>query len=105
MYWIEQFRQLNKPEAMVLTQHSRKRFAERGISIDDIVFVFKTGEIIEQYPDDTPFPSCLILGYSGERALHVVASIEDDLVYLITAYAPSPEKWESDWKTRREEAK
>jgi len=105
MYSIEQFQRLNRPEAMVLTQHSRKRFAERGISIDDIGYVFKTSEIIEQYPDDTPFPSCLKLGYSGERALHVVASIDDDLVYIITAYAPSPLKWEADWKTRKEEVK
>ena len=70
-----------------------------------IGYVFRTGEIIAQYPDDTPFPSCLILGYSGERALHVVASIDEELVYIITAYAPSPAKWEADWKTRKEETK
>ena len=105
MYSIEQFQKLDKPERIVLTQHSRKRFAERGISIDDIVFTLRTGKIIEQYPDDTPFPSCLILGFSGERALHVVASIDEGMVYIITAYAPSPEKWEADFKTRREEAK
>ena len=46
MYSIEQFQRLNKPESMVLTQHSRKRFAEQGISIDDIGYVFRTGEII-----------------------------------------------------------
>ena len=103
MYSIEHFQRLNKPDTMVLTQHSRKRFAERGISIDDIVFVFKTGEIIEQYPDDTPFPSCLILGYSGERALHIVASIDEALIYIITAYAPDPEKWTADLKTRKDE--
>ncbi|MBQ9210385.1 MAG: DUF4258 domain-containing protein [Clostridia bacterium] len=103
MYSIEHFQQLNKPESMILTQHSRKRFSERGISIEDIQYVFKTGEIIEQYPEDWPIPSCLILGYSGERVLHVVASIDDEMIYLITAYAPSPEKWDSDWKTRKEE--
>lgn len=105
MYSIEQFQRLNKLESMVITQHSRKRFAERGIGIDDIGFVFRTGEIIEQYPDDTPFPSCLILGYSGERVLHVVASIDEALVYIITAYAPSPEKWQADMKTRKESTK
>ena len=47
----------------------------------------------------------MILGNSGERALHVVASIDEELVYIITAYAPSPEKWEADWKKRKEEAK
>ena len=105
MYSIEQFRQLNNAESKVLTQHSRKRFAERGIHIEDILFAFRAGQIIEQYPDDKPFPSCLILGYSGERALHAVASIDEDLIYIITAYAPSPEKWESDWKTRKEATK
>ena len=105
MYFIEQFQRLNRPESIVLTQHSHKRFAERGISIDDIGYVFRTGEIIEPYPDDTPFPSCLILGYSGERALHVVASIDEELVYIITAYAPNPEKWEADRKSRKEETK
>lgn len=105
MYSIEQFQQLNSPESMVLTQHSRKRFAERGISIEDIQFVFKTGEIIERYPGDTPFPGCLIKGHSGERVLHVVASIDEELIYIITAYTPSSVKWEADWKTRKEEAK
>ena len=100
---IEQFQRLNRLETMVFTQHSRKRFSERGIHSEDIQFIFRTGEIIEQYPDDTPFSSCLILGYSGERALHVVASIDEGLIYVITAYEPSPEKWEADWKTRKEE--
>lgn len=102
MYSIEQFQCLNRLETLVITQHSRKRFAERGISIDDIQHVFRSGEIIEQYPDDTPFPSCLIMGYSGERVLHVVASIDAGFIYIITAYAPNPEKWESNWKTRKE---
>ena len=105
MYSIEQFQQLNRLETMVFTQHSRKRFAERGISTDDILFVFRTGLIIEQYPEDTPFPSCLILGYSGERALHIVASIDEGLIYIITAYAPNPDKWESDWRTRKGDKK
>lgn len=104
MYVIEQFQRLNKPEFYVLTQHSRKRFAERGISIDDIRYVFNSGEVIKQYPEDTPFPSCLIMGYSGERVLHVVASIDEGLIYIITAYAPSPDKWEADWRTRKEGA-
>ncbi|MBE5806832.1 MAG: DUF4258 domain-containing protein [Clostridiales bacterium] len=102
MYSIEQFRLLNKPESLVLTQHSRKRFAERGISIEDIHYVIMTGEIIEHYTDDKPFPSCLIMGYSGERMLHIVTSIDDELIYIITAYAPNPQKWEADGKTRKE---
>ena len=47
LYTIEQFKNLNKLESMVMTQHSRKRFAERGISIDDVMNTILTGEIIE----------------------------------------------------------
>ena len=103
LYLIEQFRELNKPENMVLTQHSRMRFSERGIKIQDISNAIETGEIIENYPEDYPFPSCPILGKSGETILHIVASINDDLIYLITAYIPDPNKWEDDSKTRKEQ--
>lgn len=103
MYLIEQFKKLNTPDKMVLTQHSRKRFSERGIKIQDIVNTIENGEIIEDYPEDYPFPSCLILGKSVEKIIHVVASIGDGMIYLITAYIPDPDKWEADWKTRKEE--
>lgn len=103
MYLIEQFKELNKPEKMVLTLHSRKRFSERGIKIRDIVNTINDGEIIEDYPEDYPFPSCLILGKSDNKIIHIVASINDGMIYLITAYIPDPDKWEVDWKTRKEE--
>ena len=100
---IDDFRALNRPECMVMTQHSRKRFAERGIKLEDIMDAFRSGDIIEEYPDDKPFPSCLILGYAGERIIHVCASIDSGMIYLITAYSPDPAKWEADWKTRKED--
>lgn len=62
-----------------------------------------SGEIIEQYPDDFPFPSCLIFGYSiDEKVLHVVASDEGTASRIITAYYPNIEKFENDLKTRKE---
>ena len=103
LYLIEQFRRINKPANMVMTQHSRKRFSERGIRMQDIVNAIDSGEIIEDYPEDYPFPSCLILGRSDEKVIHVVASIDEGMIYLITAYIPDPDKWEADWKTRKEE--
>ena len=102
MYSIEQFQSINHVPSFVITQHSRKRFSERGITIADICTAIQNGEIIEQYPDDKPFPSCLIFAMAGKRPLHVCASIDEDLIYLITAYEPDPIKWEQDWKTRKE---
>lgn len=103
MYSIEDFQNLNSSENMVVTQHSRKRFSERDIKISDIEEVIRTGEIIEYYPEDFPVPSCLILGTSGKRKIHVVASVMDGMIYLITAYVPDPLRWDSDLKRRKEE--
>lgn len=105
VYSIENFKKINELSKMVITQHSRKRFFERGISISDVSAAINSGEIIEQYPDDYPFPSCLILGKSGEKIIHIVASIDDGIMYIITAYIPSVKKWEQNWKTRKEAIK
>ncbi len=105
MYNINQFKDLNSPEKMVITQHCRKRFTERGIQIDDICNAISTGEIIEDYPDDFPFPSCLILGKSAGKMIHIVASIDGEYIYLITAYIPDRNKWDGDFRTRKEDDK
>lgn len=101
MYSIDQFRQLNKEENILLTQHSRIRLAERRITIADIMGAIESGQIIEDYQDDFPFPSCLIFGNSKGRVLHVCASIDEGYIYLITAYEPDLERWQEDYKTRR----
>ncbi|MBR4754643.1 MAG: DUF4258 domain-containing protein [Lachnospiraceae bacterium] len=106
MYSIGDFKSINEPSKMVITQHSRKRFSERGISLNDVCESINSGEIIEQYPDDYPFPSCLILGITiHNQYIHVVVSMNENVIYLITAYLPNSDKWESDWKTRKERVK
>ena len=59
-------------------------------------------EIIEDYPDDFPNPSCLIFGYNvNGRILHIVAGCDNINIYIITAYYPDTKKFENDLKTRR----
>lgn len=100
---IGQLRALNRPEQIAITEHARRRLMERGISVNDIIRCIDTGEIITQYEDDKPFPSCLILGTAidGEH-IHVVVSHDRGWIYLITAYRPDPGVWEPDFKTRKE---
>ncbi len=103
MLSIEDFRRIDRAENIVISQHCRKRISERGIALADVMNAMECGEIIEQYPNDFPFPSCLILGKAkNAQALHVVASVNEDMIYLITAYYPDRESWEDDWKTRRD---
>lgn len=100
---IEELRTLNKPEHIAITEHARLRLVERGISVNDIIRCIDTGEIIKQYEDDKPFPSCLILGAAiDEEYIHVVVSHDSEWIYLITAYHPDPDVWDPDFKTRKE---
>jgi hypothetical protein len=78
------------------------RIEERGIYPSDIKHCIMDGEIIEQYPDDYPSPSCLILGHNvNGDYIHAVIGSDGEQLWFITAYKPSSEKWESDLKTRK----
>ena len=102
MIAIEQLKALNRLENIAITEHARIRLYERKISIDDIVNGIHTGEIIKQYEDDKPLPSCLILGFSmNSQYIHIVVSLDTDFMMLITAYFPDSEIWENGFKKRR----
>lgn len=81
------------------TGHVLQCLLQRGISQASVVQAILSGEIVEQYPDDYPYPSCLLLG--GNPALHVVCGQGPDEVWMITAYHPDPAEWEDDLKTRK----
>jgi hypothetical protein len=70
---------------------------ESGEIKDEEVFeTVLTGKIIEDYPEDEPYPSCLIYGRTTQnRPLHVVCAYSEDenLAIVITAYQPHPERW------------
>ena len=103
MITIEQLKKLNRPENIAITEHARLRLYERQITVDDIINGIETGEIIKQYEDDKPYPSCLLLGFSVQsKYIHIVVSCDKDFIYLITAYFPNPDIWENDFKRRKE---
>lgn len=85
-----------------LKLHLLIRKNQRKLRIEDIIQVIMKGEIIEEYPDDKPFPSCLIHYHRPDRKhLHVVCALSpDDIVPIITAYEPHPDGW-IDYKKRR----
>lgn len=90
-------------KSIAITQHAKNRFIERGITVENIKNAIYTGEIIEQYENDKPFPSCLLLGETEQnKYIHVVASVDNGFLYIITAYYPDENEWEIDLKTRKE---
>ena len=93
---------LCKDQPLRWTNHILERLFQRNISTDDVKTVVANGEIIEQYPTDYPFPSCLMLGYTSTgRPLHVVCGSSGAELWLITAYFPNPFEWSKDFKQRR----
>lgn len=99
---INQLRQYCGTEQVIYSKHFVDRCRERDIQLGEAENAILTGEIIEEYPNDYPFPSCLILGTDfGHNSLHVVCSQSKDYLYMISVYHPSPDKWESDMRTRK----
>jgi hypothetical protein len=79
------------------------RLQERGINPSDVKNCIATGKVIEQYPDDYPYPSCLVLGNDRSKgALHVVVGVGESYLWLVTAYYPDPGKWSDDFSVRKE---
>jgi hypothetical protein len=89
-------------EKITYRLHAVQRMFERKITVEEVRYALETGELIEDYPDDTPYPNRLILGYYGGRAIHVVAANNfiDKEIIIITVYEPDPSEWDSDCKKR-----
>lgn len=100
---IEQLqRLLNVSSNIKWSKYCLERMQERDISIADAKSCLQTGEIIEEYPDDFPYPSCLVFGHTKEnKILHIVVGSDSNSLFFITAYFPSVDKFGKDLKTRK----
>lgn len=99
---IVELRKLCEEGRIRWTDHVLKRLMQRGIAQADVIHAIMGGEIIEQYPDDYPYPSCLVFGLSIDgEILHAVCGCGDGALWMITAYYPNDIEWEADKKTRR----
>ena len=103
MISLENLKEHYKEDMVFVTYHTAERCRQRGITAKDIKQVVETGEIIEQYPEDFPFPSCLICGKdSAGKVAHVCISDEGIASRIITAYYPDKDKWDESFKIRKE---
>ena len=99
---ITVIRSLLMNQEIVWRNHILIRMRQRNIQIKDVVACIVSGEIIEKYDNDYPFPSMLIMGKDeNELPIHVVCAVEDDKVWFITTYYPEQKEWMEDLRTRR----
>lgn len=93
-------------DSVLYTSHARREMKEEpfGKIYEEEVRQAVAGcEVIEEYPDDTPYPSALFFGKTeSRRPLHLVCAYDDEeeKAIIITVYHPDPERWH-DYKRRK----
>ncbi len=100
---INSIKQMIKYGKMRWTNHVIVRLFQRNITQGDIENAILNGEVIEEYENDYPYPSCLVYGINlNKEVIHIVCGVTREEVWIITAYYPDDIKWEDDLKTRKE---
>ncbi len=88
---------------LVFSRHAIQQMFLRRISKREVEAVVAYGEVIEENPEDTPFPSYLLLDFVEGKPIHVVFSYDEstDTGYVVTAYIPDPNLWRDNFRSRR----
>ncbi|MBI3793945.1 MAG: DUF4258 domain-containing protein [Nitrospinae bacterium] len=75
--------------------------AEENISLDDMLEVLATGNILENYPEHLRGACCLLNGVSKNgRPLHIICTTATEKIIIITVYVPKQPKWTSPTQRR-----
>ncbi len=99
MNQLEKIRQCFKNDTVFYTRHAKIEMEteEFGQIFEHEVYeAISTGETIEDYPNDKPYPSALVFGRSeSNRPLHIVCAYDADqnLTIVVTVYQPDPQYW------------
>ena len=97
---IKQIKDCIKIDNYEMSQHALERALERDIWKEDIEHAIIHGEIIEEYDEDKPYPSCLIYGKDKKGdPIHIVCAFSP-IIRVITIYHPDENKW-IEYKRRK----
>jgi len=86
-----------------ITDHADEEANNDEISLVQAFESIANGEVIERYPEDKPYPSCLIYSRLGNGdPIHTVWAFNPttNASVLITTYRPDPRRW-IDGKIRK----
>jgi hypothetical protein len=105
--WPDIIRRCFDEDRVLYSGHARREMQEEefgSITDQEVYEAICRSEVIETYPDDTPYPSVLIFGMTdANRPLHVVCAYDkgDDRVVVVTVYQPDPDRWEDNRRRKR----
>jgi hypothetical protein len=103
---LELVREAIRQNKVIWRAHALERMVARGVSTDDVRRALLHGEVVEDYPDDRPYPSVLVMSRAEGRLLHVVVAHDSQSGYalVITAYEPDPRRFDPTTAKRRKDA-
>ncbi len=92
---------------ILISSHGYDELAEDGLFVTDVLVSIEKAVVVEDYPDAFKGASVLLLQKDrNENPIHTVWGIPKgklEPAVLITAYIPSPLKWDKTF-TRRKDA-
>lgn len=106
MDWMQKILECFESDLVLYSRHAKfeMEHEEFGRIFEKEVYeAICSGEVIEEYPEDKPYPSVLIYGRTTEnRPLHMVCAYSqtENLVIVVTVYHPDPKLW-IDYKRRK----
>lgn len=93
-------------EKVLWSRHAISKLQSEDLSRKEVESALSNCEVIEDYPWLTRrLPDCLLLAFgSNGRPIHYVVALDEpnDRIFIVTIYRPDEERWENDWKTRKE---
>ncbi len=99
-----------------VTDHADEEANNDSLALEEIYEPLSSGRVIEDYPEDRPYPSCLVMGYCHQRKterderdaepiqpVHSVWAYNESSGFcvLVTVYRPDPARWSDDYEKRR----
>jgi hypothetical protein len=96
MIKIEAIIESIKAKRFRITDHADEEANNDRISLIEALETVSEGDIFEQYPDDKPYPSCLIFSrLRSNEPIHTVWALNEETKssVLITTYRPDSKRW------------
>jgi len=100
---FSQVKQAIQAGAVHVSVHARDEAAADELLLQDVESATLRGDCIEDYPSDPRGPSCLVFCEIAGRPVHLLWGFDEVCLraILITVYRPDPDRWSSDFRTRR----